>query len=297
MLPAVLNFLLTPAIATGFYDHPISVRTHNEGPEWLYVSPGILQGISGISLVREQGDAKVFLAVHDDKDDSMPDEPRAGLLEVRAGKWPTYRRLSWIAPQGQATPKDLEAVASIPGDSRFMAATSKGLFFVVELDEANLALKVRSTSSVEPKDAEIEGLSIAMIGEKRVAVWGDRGKNGFGKLWLATLDENLNPGPRSEGFEIRSPWSALGRAISDLKLLPDGTLWVCAAEDQGNYGPFASGLFKAGKLTAQGFEVSATPEKRFYTGGHKIEGFEFVGDKMILGTDDESFGSSVWFDF
>lgn len=297
MLPAVLNLLLTPVAASGFCANSISPRSLNDSPEWLYVSPGILQGISGISLVREQAGAKLFLVVHDDKDESMPDEPRAGLLEVRAGQWPTYRRLSWIAPEGQATPKDLEAVTSIPGDSKFMAATSKGLLFVLELDEANRALKVRSTSSVEPKDAEIEGLSIAMMDGKRVAVWGDRGKKGVGKLWWATLDENLNPGSRSEGIEIQSPWSELGRAISDLKLLSDGTLWISAAEDQGNFGPFASGLYKAGKLTAQGFEASPTPEKRFYTGGHKIEGFELIGDKMILGTDDESFGSSVWFDF
>lgn len=268
-----------------------------EPPEWLYVSPGILQGISGIAYQSGSGDTLTFIVVHDDKDDSMPDEPRAGLLTVAKGKWPTYRRLSWIGDQ--ATPKDLEAISSIPGDPRYVASTSKGQAFLLNLDLPNRAIRVESSFSLAPDNAEIEGLSVAMVGGRRLLVWGDRGKEGKGTLWWARLDESMKIGSPSAGIELKSPWPEMTRAVGDLKLMPDGMVYAIAAEDKGNFGPFASGLYVAGKLTpnGDGYTFVADGAAQFRTGGHKIEGFEFVNGKVIFGTDDESFGSSVWFDF
>lgn len=282
LLPTALDSIAVPQI---------------EPPEWLYVSPGILQGISGIAFQSGSRDALTFVVVHDDKDDSMPDEPRAGLLTVAKGKWPSYRRLSWIGDQ--ATPKDLEAISSIPGDTRYLATTSKGQAFLLTLDLPNRAVRVESSFALEPGNGEIEGLSVAMVGGKRLVVWGDRGKEGKGTLWWATLDSAIKPENPSPGVELKSPWPDMTRAVGDLKLMPDGTIYAIAAEDKGNFGPFASGLFVAGKLTpsGDGYTFVADGALKFRTGGHKIEGFEFVNGKVIYGTDDESFGSSVWFDF
>lgn len=66
-------------------------------------------GISGMALFESAGERVSFLVVHDNK---KPDQDRAGVVTVEAGKEPTYKRLSW---SGEDPPKDLEALAAVPG--------------------------------------------------------------------------------------------------------------------------------------------------------------------------------------
>ena len=90
------------------------------------------------------------------------------------------------------------------------------------------------------------------------------------------------------------------RHISDLKVDRSGQLWITAATDPGDDGPFDSAVYEAGKFLIQGETIAfqenteLLPLSRFP--GHKIEAIELIGEtqrETILGTDDENSGSSV----
>jgi hypothetical protein len=101
--------------------------------------------------------------------------------------------------------------------------------------------------------------------------------------------------------QVPSPISAV-RHISDLKVDPVGILFITSAADNGDDGPFESVVYVAGAFEMRDRKITfqqnsqLVPLSRFNY--HKVEAIELVPGRdggVIVGSDDENMGSSVYY--
>lgn len=283
---------------------------------WKYVEPGIFRGISGAALQSSNDTSFTFLVVFDNKKKNESDKKpesfgRAGLLTVTRDGWPKLNVLDWPDTEQMPRPNDLECLTSIPGRAgEYLAMTSKGETYRISLDASGTSVVVKETFQMPnlTKTSEAEGLSVQEVDGDLIAVYGDRGKSPTaGTFYFTTLDRTtLKPASAVQTASLKAPWPdiELTRAISDLKLEPSGALFVTWAwETDNDNGPFASGLTCAGTLNKDGGTLKFRPgaaTRLLTTNSRKIEALELVPGAhggFFLGTDDENFGSSIYYNF
>jgi hypothetical protein len=268
--------------------------------QWHHVGDGILMGISGMALLERANDRASFLVVHDNK---KPDQDRAGVVTVEAGKEPKYEQLVW---PGEEPPKDLEALAAVPGrKSEYVAATSKGKACWIKADASKgvEVIKVFQIPGATEK-SEIESFDLQKLGDVIVAAWADRGDGEEpAVLTWSKFDPETNEFSETHSTEIHVPWPEKeARDVSDLKIDQAGVVFISSAFDGGDDGPFASAVYTAGAFHSEGGEIRFAQNpaltRLYHFEGRKIEALELVpgrGGGIIFGTDDENLGSAVYF--
>ena len=267
---------------------------------WMPIRTGNHFGISGIALIEQQSDSVAFLVVHDNKGDA--DEGRLAMVRITNKNAPQYTSLNWQASPD--LPKDLEALTAVPGEgeSTFMASTSSGVVYHFNLGKSNnnvSILKVFNLPNISEKN-NIEGFSLQEINGQLIAVWGHRGSGDKpGTLWWGLMDlETYNiTTVGSLSVRVPTPGGDKVRHISDLKIDPAGILYLTAAKDNGDNGPFESAVYVAGTFSFDNnqlqFSSSSGLASLYVYDGHKIEGMELVPGGLVLGSDDENLGSSI----
>ena len=253
--------------------------------------------LAGVSGLAQAGDTQ-WLAISDAK---RAGEPRAVLLQRSASDGFQTQMLQWAGSE----PVDAEALSRIPGTAdRFVAVTSKGDWFVVQLTDETLRVMQQGTLPGRSAINELEGFSLAQLGDKLVAVWGNRGSDKApGRLFWGECNSahgRLSFGPL-QSAEIQLPWPKKDvRHISDLRLNSNGHLFVSSASDPGDQGPFASAVWDAGRLEFSGnslvWRPLAAPIQLFRVGpnGHKIEAISSdEHGHLVVASDDEAQGSAI----
>lgn len=293
-----LNWLLAGALLKAMLLTPQQALAQ----QWRPVRGGILFGISGMALVRQQNNEMDFLIVHDNKG---KDEGRLAVITIKGEAQPEYVALTW--PSNVELPRDLEAIASIPGtNNAFMVLTSSGKVYHIQLanNKTISVLKVFDLPGMTPQ-TNLEGFTLQEIDGNLVAVWAHRGAGEeaatiyWGKLNLNTYQIAET---NSTNFKVPLPTGANVRHISDLKVDKAGILFIASATDTGDNGPFESGVYVAGSFGMRGgalaFRSNPDLVPLYHYNYHKIEAIELVpgaGGGVIFGTDDENMGSSVKF--
>ena len=262
------------------------------------VKSGIQYGISGLALLEHTDNSVSFLAVHDNK--IIPDQPGLAVVKIE-NNIPQYIPIE--VPFTIDFPADLEAITRVPGEDElsFMALTSKGTVYHFSLnDDFNTVtlIKVFDLPS-RGLPSNLEGFSLQKINNQVVAVWGHRGdtrKPGimyWGLLDLTTYQ--ITP----QGFTkttVPFPINNV-RHISDLKIDSAGVVYLSAAMDMGDNGPFESAVYVAGVLYSDNEQIKWRESDLFplyKIDQHKVEAIEIIPGiegGMILGTDDENQGS------
>ncbi len=259
--------------------------------------------ISGIVTLHHSGDRSVFLTVHDSK---LPWQDRLGLITIEGDSVIRYHSVEW--PPDFPTLEDIESICRFPVDSTFVLMTSrgKGLRFRINEDStgiegiAEIRLPIHSK-----KHLQIEGIAFRQIHNRLYAFWGDRGKNHRpATVWWGPVDAGTLEIQMEDSVRITAPWPERKevRHLSEMRFDSAGALWVTAARDGGNHGPFDSSLYLAGffRLSDQQ-RLSFIPERppvpllRFPN--HKVEGFDFVPGQpggLVFATDDEKLGSILF---
>ncbi|WP_233258661.1 hypothetical protein [[Phormidium] sp. ETS-05] len=282
-----------------------------EAEQWRLVREGILFGISGMALWQQQNNSVSFVIVHDNKNS---DEGRLAVLTLTPQQTPIYMPLSW--PNAEEMPADLEAITAVPGggEPSFMAATSYGKIYHLTIHEKQeVSLLGVFDLPPYPEGSNFEGFALQEINGKLLAFWGHRGQNEEpGVIYWGTIDLNryqiavLGEATVRVPFPVRSQLSSDGggvRCVSDLKVDPAGIVYISAAIDSGNDGPFASAWYAVGAVMVANDRVelrqntSLVPLRRFPD--RKIEAFElFPGASggVVFGSDDENMGGWVYAD-
>lgn len=293
-----LNLLITGALLKSMLlvPHPALAQ------QWRPVRGGILFGISGMALVKQQSDEMQFLIVHDNKG---KDEGRLGVITIKGEAQPEYVALTW--PSNVELPMDLEAIASIPGSiNAFMALTSSGKIYHIIFDNNKTisVVKVFALPAITAR-TNLEGFTLQEIDGNLLAVWAHRGAGDeaatiyWGKLNLNTYQIAQTS---SVNLKVPLPTGANVRHISDLKVDKAGILFIASASDPGDNGPFASAVYVAGSFGVRRNAIAFRPNPDlvplYHYNYHKIEAIELVpgaAGGFVFGTDDENMGSSVYF--
>ncbi|HAX75774.1 MAG TPA: hypothetical protein DCY88_08045 [Cyanobacteria bacterium UBA11372] len=292
-----LNFLIAGVLLKSMLliPHPALAQ------QWRPVRGGILFGISGMALVQQQSNEMKFLIVHDNKGKN---EGRLAVITIKGEAQPEYVALTW--PSNADLPSDLEAIASIPGRlNSFMALSSSGKVYHIILNNNNTisVLKVFTLPGITPQ-TNLEGFSLQELDGNLLAVWAHRGAGAeaatiyWGKLNLNTYQIAQTS---SVNLKVPLPNGANVRHISDLKVDKAGILFIASVTDPGNDGPFESAVYVAGAFgvgrNAIAFRSNPDLVPLYHYNYHKIEAIELIpgaAGGIILGTDDENMGSSVY---
>lgn len=293
-----LNLLITGALLKAMLlsPHPALAQ------QWRPVRGGILFGISGMAVVKQQSNEMEFLIVHDNKG---KDEVRLAVITIKGEAQPEYVPLSW--PSNVELPSDLEAIASIPSSiNSFMALSSSGKVYHIRFNNNKTIsfVKVFTLPGIAPR-TNLEGFTLQEIEGNLVAIWAHRGAGEeaatiyWGKLNLNTYQITQTS---SANLKVPLPMGANVRHISDLKVDKAGILFIASATDSGNDGPFESAVYTAGSFGVRGnaiyFRLNPDLVPLYHYNYHKIEAIELVpgaAGGVIFGTDDENMGSSVCF--
>ena len=273
--------------------------------QWRPVRGGIPFGISGMALLTQQSDSDSFLVVHDNK---RKDLGRLAIITIKGEELPRYFPLQW--PSDTPLPLDVESITAVPGtpEPTFMAAASAGKIYHFRLDASKQTISILKVFDLPniPKGSNFEGFAVQKIDGQLLAVWAHRGQDQqpavlyWGRLDLNTYQ--ITP-IGSDQLKVPFPVSAV-RHISDLKVDSAGVLFISSAADNGDDGPFESAVYVAGAFGIREQQITfrqnsqLVPLYRFKY--HKVEAIELVPGRsggLIVGSDDENMGGSVYLDW
>ncbi|MBT2399651.1 hypothetical protein [Streptomyces sp. ISL-100] len=262
--------------------------------------------VEGAPVGRDSADVVV---VRDNKDDG---QDRVVTVRLRPGKEPVTKALEWEGP----LPKDLEALDAIPGrKNHYIAVASEGTAYHIAVAGDTVTVLGRPV----PLPGKVTGdnyESFAVFRHpsgKLTAVWATRGNSEeksvvrAAAMTIGQASLRIGMPAGTQEFAVPFPTEDEVRHVSDLKVLPDGTVLIASASDPNtDDGPFSSALYSAGKLSMnRGLQPvlhqkkgSLTPLRRFTKqDDRKIEAVAQLPNKQeIWGTDDENHGGFVRFD-
>jgi hypothetical protein len=296
---------------------------------WERVGDGITCGVSGLAPAPAADGAARLVLVHDNK---SAGEPRVATLTLDGHA--TYRPVAWrydvalrarhaalLGAAPDSLPVDLEAVAPVPGrGGAFYGVTSRGVVYRFALTaggpagdsavvEAVFALAPPAPSDSLAALANYEGFVALPRGDGTVlGIWADRGADARpGVLRWGVLDPARGVVAPTVLDSVRVPWPATPevRHVSDLALRGD-TLLATAASDAGDAGPFASAVYRLGRVSVD----AGVPRLRRATDGQppapllrldgrKAEAIAVLpgaprrAASIVLGTDDELQGGAI----
>jgi hypothetical protein len=295
------KFLITLAAWVTFSLVPQPVLSQ----QWRPVRGGIAFGISGMVLLTQQNDFHSFLVAHDNK---QKNQGRLAIISIKGEESPQYFPVKW--PSNTPLPVDLESLTAVPGTSEptFMAATSAGKVYHFRLDASKQTISILKVFDLPniAKGSNFEGFAVQKIDEQLMAIWAHRGEDNdpavldWGRFDLKTYQiTSISSVP----LKVPFPVSAV-RHISDLKVDSAGILFISAATDNGDDGPFSSAVYVAGAFGIREQQIilrqnsQLVPLYRFKY--HKIEAIELVPGRnggLIVGSDDENMGGAVYLDW
>jgi predicted SnoaL-like aldol condensation-catalyzing enzyme len=262
-------------------------------PDWYTVSTEKTLGISGIVAM----DRENFLVVYDNK---KINEPRLSQLNWQEDLPPRLQKMAWC--DAQKLPIDLEAITAIPEHhSEFLVLESQGQVtrIRVENNHCDVVAEFHLPNATTKSNFE----SLALF--RNILVWAERGddekpaKMSWGEYDVKNNRITLS---KENAMDFFAPYPNKNRrSISDIAIDQSGVLWVSAASDPGDNGVFQSALYTLGRFVDNkaGIHWNAyhdIPIQSQYE-NVKIEGLTFVGDTLIMGSDDENFGSKIAVEF
>ncbi len=268
---------------------------------WYVIRIGHEFGISGMALLNHNNGTYSFLAVHDNK---RKNEVRLAVVSINKKMNIQYYPLLW--PDNVEQPVDLEAITALPetNNSQFLILASEGKVYHIKInaDKSVSVIKIFYLPTLFKGD-NFEGIALYKIGGRLLAVWAHRGDNiQPAIIYWGILNLNTREFYQMGSANFTAPWPKFNmRHIADLKIDPNGFLFVTSTSDSGDNGPFQSAVYVAGIFDIYNNEIifrqNRNPVKIYQTNNHKIEGIELLTggfNYMIFGSDDDNLGSSIY---
>lgn len=269
--------------------------------QWQTIRNTKLYGISGISLVEQKNaQSALFLVIHDNKKIGIT---KFALVKLRGDRPPQYWPLKWSTDQ--AEPVDLEGLTVVPGDNTFMAMSSTGKIYHLQLDQQQKAVSVLQVFDWPniPAGSNFEGFLVKKFNNLLIAIATERGDGSKpATIHWGILDPVTYQITEQGNINWQVPWpQGAVRHISDLKVDDTGIIFITAANDPGDEGPFQSAIYLAGVLEIVGQQVNLrinpSPIIIYRFDQHKVEALELIPGihgGLVLGSDDEKAGGAIF---
>lgn len=295
-IPQLLKLIIISIVIVAVLQIPQPVRAQ----DWRPVKGGILYGISGMALVKQNSNSLDFLIVHDNK---KKDEDRLAIISIKGKQQPEYSPVKW--DENTELPDDLESLTFVPGTKSFIALSSDGKAYQIKLNSTlkNISVIKKFNLPNIPQGSNFEAFALQNIDGKLVAVWAHRGEaESPAIIYWGIFDFDRYQITQTGSANLKVPFPAGNvRHISDLKIDPTGIVFITAASDAGNDGPFQSAVYIIGSVGFRGKEIVWRQNSQlvplYRNNYHKIEALELVPGAeggVILGTDDENLGSYIY---
>lgn len=301
-LPAWVSFLTLSTLV--IFANPSLAQTWTAVYDGRSEPDGILRGISGMVVLEEASDHLTdrfeLLVVHDTKQENSE---RFSVVRWDNGSI-GLEPVTWASDL--PLPVDLEGLSPIPGDDQFIALESDGEFYRLAFDRAAMAVMVSDRGVLPdlPAGSNLESIALAEFDGQTLIAWAHRGQDEDpGVLYWGTIDlETLTITPiGSQPITVPAPVGNV-RHISDVTITSSGQVFIAAATDNGDTGPFESIAYEIGLFSRDDNDVlTFVPYRKFIElgrgNGYKIEAI--VRDPLranpaiLMGTDDENLGSAI----
>lgn len=283
----------------------LSIRSAPAYGPWHVISPQPGSGISGMATLQHHGDFTRYFVAIDSKDKTSD---RIGLLTVQIGPQVTtsYSRLPWPSA---SLPRDLESASAGTEPRTFYVLTSTGALYLLKLAPDDRSAKLLRNWNIPNKTGipspNYESFVVKQLGNRLLAVWAHRGNTADPAVicWSTFDSTRDNPFGPIQSAKLSVPWpKTFVRHASDAKVDSAGNLYVTAAYDPDNDGPFASALYLVGRFmpAGWGFQLQLhQPHMLYCFGSNKAEGMELLEDvcgnrTYVATSDDENLGASYW---
>ena len=255
--------------------------------DWIQIHGSRQFSISGVARF-ENG----YIVVHDNK---KKKQPRLSFLE-RSYK---LRKLIWPEPN---LPYDLEAVHLMPGFSnKFIAMESTGKAYIFLVDPFDFRVELLNTFTLPgiTSKMNLEGFAVYQSAQGIIFIYGDRGSEKRKSTLITSFySAEKNKINVIEKFIIDLPVPKKAkRNIGDLAIDRNGAVWTAATSDPGNNGPFKSAIYQIGQLNNVGtfnYNHPTLLKPLLIVDNQKVEAMTFENNELILMTDNENFGSSLF---
>jgi hypothetical protein len=269
--------------------------------QWQTIKNNQLYGISGISLVEQKNtDATLFLVVHDNK---KAGNTKLALVKLRGDRSAQYWPLKWLTDQPE--PVDLEGLTTIPDSNTFMAMSSRGEIYHLQLDQEKKTVSVLQVFSWPniPANSNFEGFLLKNFNGVLVAIATDRGDGRKpATIHWGIFDPVTYQIIPQGNINWQVPWpQGTVRHISDLKVDDTGVIFITAANDPGDDGPFQSAVYLAGVLEIIdqqiNLRINPSPVMIYRFDQYKVEALELIPGiygGLVFGSDDEKAGGSIF---
>ncbi|MBK1989106.1 hypothetical protein A0J48_016435 [Sphaerospermopsis aphanizomenoides BCCUSP55] len=299
-MPKFFKLIITLVVLGGL----LLISQQVSAQSWIPVRGGIPFGISGMALINQQSNKLDFLIVHDNK---KPNQGRLAIISLRGKNQPEYLPLN--LPNNIQLPTDLEALTSIPDTNNFdfIAVNSEGKAYYLQLESNSKNISIFKEFNLPKititKNSNFESFCLQKIDNQLIAMWGHRGEGvNPAKIYWGKFDLNQYQITNVGEANFQVPFHGGNvRHISDIKIDHAGIVYITSASDGGDNGPFESAVYVAGYLGLNGNKIEWKQNPNLFPiyrdKYHKIEGLELIpgaAGGIIVGTDDENMGSSVY---
>lgn len=262
---------------------------------WYHLGEGMHTNVSGVAPVAAGPEHITALIVRDNKEDG---ENRVSAVTFPAGRAPEVTPVPWHGD----LPADIEAIDAVPGRAgSYATLTSAGRGHLITLGTSGFTVD-RTFDVPDPvEDPNYEGFALADLAGRTVAVWADRGQDDRpATLFAATFDVATSQFGDAVRMEVAAPYPTDdARDVSDVKILPDGTLLATSAWEAGDEGPFDGAVYVPGAVSVSGDRATLAPTSTsgplLVLDGRKAEAVACVASTgiCVLGADDELMGGSL----
>jgi hypothetical protein len=179
----------------------------------------------------------------------------------------------------------------------------------VRLDQEHQSVELIQSFDVSsiPPESDFEGIALQVVDNVLLITCAERGLDAKpATLFWGRFDLKGDRFSEVGSVAVRVPYpNANVRHISDVKVDPTGVVFVTAASDPGNDGPFESALYDIGRFRIAGgreitFEQATSPKPLRKFSDHKVEALELIPGESggrAFGTDDENLGAAIYLDW
>ncbi|MFI7240645.1 hypothetical protein [Streptomyces qinglanensis] len=252
---------------------------------------------------------EVFLVCHDTRDnDAERDLPRLSL--VRTPVDPRGIDVQELDVDFPSVPNDLESIARVPGRDEALLVESNAdgddpdpTIYLARWDR-KLNIRIAGSApwpSTPQPLVNVEATAVATIGGHDYFVYAERAEGSDTTLVNMTRLRISRSGRITFGTEwVSVPFTAAqppgARPASGMDIDDEGNLYISAAYDPGDLGPFDSAVYRAARIRPGGplgaELVPMRPQLLARSSGLKVEGVALVDGSfpIFISDDDEDYG-------
>ena len=275
-----------------------------------YQAPREFSGIAWLQTrPATDRDQEVFLVAHDVRADEKEGQlPRLSLVATPLDE--TGIQINPVTAEFPETANDLESIARLPGRDAALLVESNAdgkdptpsIYLATWDDDLKMQIDAQVPWPKTPEPlVNVEASAVFSANDQDWFLYAERAEDlGKTQIHMTKLkvgsDQSVTFGSQWQSVSFTPPVPQGARPATAMDISTNGNVYVAAAVDPGDVGPFDSAVYRAAKLSTQDNTVKLagvrSPKPIGRSNGLKIEALALIDGKqpLFFGDDDEDYG-------